>query len=1033
VYDGSEEQRAAIKTATSSMITVQSEVTKAQMQLSRLTAEKSALLSEQSLINSAMTTDVRSNIWCADFTEDLTPGVIVGTIEINGVDNQIVIMPGGKETGALGLIQHSGVSTGAAVFYNKTLLPCWQKWKPTYRIGTIIAIDNENDTCDVGIAAQYSNEQGLPINQDGEAWNSVESLVAGWDAFAAENPEFPLVSNTSDTTIPMTDILKAALDNVQSEINDRNKYITDTKQYGKLENWAIMEEGGSGDCVANYEEIYVIEGLKKVGDLKVGDVALSYDLNEKQYVYKPITKIWEKGLLQGYSVGLKNGQHVDVSDGQPMWVRANQGFVHGKKVISKYEKRYFKDIDLSRWWKRRLPIVKKLPYQVNDIEWLTEDLCFIVGHYLAEGWKEGGHVCSSGYDITDRVLPLLNKTTIPYSEYKNNSGVPCIRFLKSDFKEFLKTLKCSSFDIHLPEELFHLSENKLRAILDGYWVGDGHNGNYPPKIGCTCNKQEVYSTSSIQWAADLQRIGLQLGESFHVWKQTNHQGVGTKPIYRITKNTNSHFYHDHGYEGLSEIGIARKHIENIGLVEMRDFEVADTHTFIFKNGLVCHQCEDFALTKAKKLLDMGYPASALHIEVGTIPGGEGHAWLVVQTDQGDYALDNIFKPIMKNTLLPYSGRKRQTGSNWINKGVKLSDVTIEYMDGANSDAFIVGDRVVVAFTDQDWNKPKVIGFETNPRAGYKIYVKYQFEPSAEGSRTRTYTPEGLLLTDVPITQYSGSIMGANHDGKKIAVLFDPNMGRMRLAIDFYQNKLKSTINIDLWQGNISAYFSSHGYAREDCVVQTRDIFFDENDNVYVSFLALGGNIFVLRLSGFVAINSLTGNIFGYYSHNYYEGYADAVKPPYGYITNGKIYLADRSDGISGGNVYPILRILNESDYGLDQDIVLTSVRSYPEGALAVRATATRIYCLYLIDHDIYLKVFNQSTMSVITTVLLCPVLIIISAEIMILGARLLITIVYGDPIDANLYIMSLDGHLEKTVPLEDRWQASFTLASANII
>jgi hypothetical protein len=756
---------------------------------------------------------------------------------------------------------------------------------------------------------------------------------------------------------------------------------------------------------------------------------LSYDLNEKQYVYKPITKIWEKGLLQGSSVGLKNGQHVDVSDGQPMWARTNQRFVHGKKVISKYEKRYFKDIDLSRWWKRRLPIVKKLPYQVNDIEWLTEDLCFIVGHYLAEGWKEGGHVCSSGYDITDRVLPLLNKTTIPYSEYKNNSGVPCIRFLKSDFKEFLKTLKCSSFDIHLPEELFHLSENKLRAILDGYWVGDGHNGNYPPKTGCAYNKQEVYSTSSIQWAADLQRIGLQLGESFHVWKQTNHQGVGTKPIYRITKNTNSHFYHDHGYEGLSEIGIARKHIENIGLVEMRDFEVADTHTFIFKNGLVCHQCEDFALTKAKKLLDMGYPASALHIEVGTIPGGEGHAWLVVQTDQGDYALDNIFKPIMKNTLLPYSGRKRQTGSNWINKGVKLSDVTIEYMDGVNSDAFEIDDRVVVAFTDQDWNKPKVIGFESNPKPGYAM-LSFINNAYVDPRKIRKYKISGEFIEDIPTTISNNAqvTMASNKLGAAVYVVFNDLFGtHMTLTIDRYTPAGKTSIVYDLWQGYISTYFAA--ITKDYCSVHDMgEAFFDDYGLIYIPLAIYGGEFFIYALVGFIVVNPADGSLAGEYWHNYGGSiYFYPNAPTGGFVANNNVYLADISDGSTG---YPIIRILDNNNYALLNTISLSG-KIYGD-AYAVHATTEKIYAVYPSSSGTILKIFNQATNVLLSTYTLSISEALWPPNIFVVGSSLYIVLTINA--STTVFVFDLSGNLKSTIDIGyTEYESSFTLASANII
>jgi uncharacterized small protein (DUF1192 family) len=50
----------------------------------------------------------------------------------------------------------------------------------------------------------------------------------------------------------------------------------------------------------------------------------------------------------------------------------------------------------------------------------------------------------------------------------------------------------------------------------------------------------------------------------------------------------------------------------------------------------------------------------------------------------------------------------------INQASNLTDVPIEYMT-CNAAAFVVGDEVVVQFENQDWSRPKVIGFRSNPR------------------------------------------------------------------------------------------------------------------------------------------------------------------------------------------------------------------------------------------------------------------------------------------------------------------------------
>lgn len=51
-------------------------------------------------------------------------------------------------------------------------------------------------------------------------------------------------------------------------------------------------------------------------------------------------------------------------------------------------------------------------------------------------------------------------------------------------------------------------------------------------------------------------------------------------------------------------------------------------------------CEDYALLKRKRLMALGWPASALLITVVRDEKGEGHAVLTARTMQGDFILDN---------------------------------------------------------------------------------------------------------------------------------------------------------------------------------------------------------------------------------------------------------------------------------------------------------------------------------------------------------------------------------------------------------
>lgn len=58
-------------------------------------------------------------------------------------------------------------------------------------------------------------------------------------------------------------------------------------------------------------------------------------------------------------------------------------------------------------------------------------------------------------------------------------------------------------------------------------------------------------------------------------------------------------------------------------------------------------CEDYVLAKRQKLMSLGLPSSALRIAQVKTSKGVGHAVLVVHTDQGDFALDNLSPSIRK--------------------------------------------------------------------------------------------------------------------------------------------------------------------------------------------------------------------------------------------------------------------------------------------------------------------------------------------------------------------------------------------------
>lgn len=68
---------------------------------------------------------------------------------------------------------------------------------------------------------------------------------------------------------------------------------------------------------------------------------------------------------------------------------------------------------------------------------------------------------------------------------------------------------------------------------------------------------------------------------------------------------------------------------------------------LWRAGVKAGDCDDYALTKRQRLLDAGWPSSALRVATARTEEGIGHAVLVVSTIEGDFVLDNrtnVMKP-----------------------------------------------------------------------------------------------------------------------------------------------------------------------------------------------------------------------------------------------------------------------------------------------------------------------------------------------------------------------------------------------------
>lgn len=125
--------------------------------------------------------------WCADYTLDLAGEV--GIADINDEGGQgLLIRPGFDDFAAHvptrdGALFPDLAQSSAQAYFNAALLPGVQKWRPKYRIGTVI--DVVGDVCDLELDDAKSSAQALSINTEGTLTGvKIQYMDCNGDVFA---------------------------------------------------------------------------------------------------------------------------------------------------------------------------------------------------------------------------------------------------------------------------------------------------------------------------------------------------------------------------------------------------------------------------------------------------------------------------------------------------------------------------------------------------------------------------------------------------------------------------------------------------------------------------------------------------------------------------------------------------------------------------------------------------------------------------------------------------------------------------------
>lgn len=149
----------------------------------------------------------------------------------------------------------------------------------------------------------------------------------------------------------------------------------------------------------------------------------------------------------------------------------------------------------------------------------------------------------------------------------------------------------------------------------------------------------------------------------------------------------------------------------------------------------------------------------------------------IDGDRCAVLLDDQRSTYQRLPTVPHTG---DTPDGEAGPPVTLADVPIQYMS-CNGAAFVVGDRVMVAFATQDWSSAKVVGFYSNPRPCSVSAIEIRM-------RYATVRCTSTIDSYSALTGGTGTMTGAGQ--------FTVQAGSSEAALIEYQASGSSSIEID---------------------------------------------------------------------------------------------------------------------------------------------------------------------------------------------------------------------------------------------
>lgn len=354
---------------------------------------------------------------------------------------------------------------------------------------------------------------------------------------------------------------------------------------------------GGFPCFVAGTMVLTKDGYKPIETLQVGELVLTHTGR-----WQPILATMKRDNASIREVKIQSTLPIYTTDEHPFFVREYRSVWDGSK------RSYKREFDTPKWADAKeltndMMASQVLPVEIEDFMYKSADFWWLVGRYLADGWRverhdrntDGGKVIICGnHDEAEEILSHIKVAGFHATEEIQRTNTR-YHITNKSLYQFLEQFGKYAHGKTLPGWCLALPPNKARTLILGYLTGDG--SRYKDKNGIEAGwKVTTVSESLALGIALLAQHALGSVSSvfkFKVPKTTEIEGriVNQRPQYQVQipdRNRSNFIEDNYGWKKIS----TNTQLQDKATVY--NIEVSEDNSYVVGNTCV-HNCQDISI------------------------------------------------------------------------------------------------------------------------------------------------------------------------------------------------------------------------------------------------------------------------------------------------------------------------------------------------------------------------------------------------------------------------------------------------------